>query len=400
MPGDDINRWRSPDHSNQNLVEQFAETTSLNISFEPRSTVTMAPLPTIPKSYLDMIPQFNGEPQNLLNFIEVCDKVHTFIENVDEGLDVLKSILLGNITAKIVGKAKIEISNCDQSSWILVRKAFLDSYSDKRDIGTLTRELYGITQQSGENAFDYLHRLQQHVYLMNSYLDTHEISNVSTASAKVYNELLVLRQGLDGLKNPLQQYIKSRKPTSLNDIHNLLMNEYQKEASVKNFNMIPVPNHRPASTDKNWKQNQGKRPISGSSAQNQNFLPKFNSNPNFFSNSKFNKNPKFNQTSKFNSNFKPRNNSPRPSGSNNVPTNVPTPMSGISNNTIPRYNPQKFNLESVEEETEINEGVATDSDEDPPEEEEVNEAEFSETYTSAETHSVFHSPASTTMNPF
>ena len=194
-------------------------------------------LPTLPKTYVDMIPVYKGDPKKLLRFLHICDLIHGYLEKSEDRV-ILKEIFAGIVSAKIQDKAQDEIANCDQSSWATIRTALVDTYSDKRDIGTLTKELFNINQQNGENAFEYLQRLKQHVYYMNSYLDTHPMLETEIAQAKAYNRVLVLRQAIEGLKQPLQVYVKGRKPSSLEEIHNVLVNEFSKEASVKYFSAV------------------------------------------------------------------------------------------------------------------------------------------------------------------
>lgn len=333
--------------------------------------------PKISKIYFDGIPLFSGNPETLSRFASVCENIiHNFYDNVD-ARNPQNHLILDNILAKITGEAAQKIAKCDLSSWALIKKALLDNYADKRDMGTLTRELYQINQQNNETAFDFLNRLEKHQNLIIAYLDTHTVvCQEATPVLKRYHEILGTKQCLDGLKNPLQQYVKSRKPASIDEIHNILMNEYQKEASYKNFSTISIP--------------------SSSQAKSKNFQPQFNRNQN-------NNFPQKNNSNNFgtanqanhwptklqNQNFY------RPSGSNNVPTNQPIPMSGITRNThLPRTSPQKFNLETQSENPEeiFEENQFAETEENSTENQE--NIEFESQECSAEDHSVFQQDAS------
>nr|XP_018911345.1 PREDICTED: transcription initiation factor TFIID subunit 1-like [Bemisia tabaci] len=86
-------------------------------------------------------------------------------------------------------------------------------------------------QQPSENAFEFLHPIQQNICLQHD-IETHEVVPHAHCDAlKTYQNLLGLKTLLRGLKTPLDQIMKIKNPVSLNDALNVLTNEFQQEAS-------------------------------------------------------------------------------------------------------------------------------------------------------------------------
>lgn len=368
------------DPNSQSFLELFSKVVSLG------SNPTMT-IPKIEKMYLDAIPQFDGEPKVLKDFLSVCNGIVLNFYDTSSDTSPQNWLILSHIKAKIIGDAKIKLANHDLSSWEKIKRALLDTYADKRDLGTLTKEMYQISQVN-ETAFDFVQRLEQHLYLINAYLDTHGRATDAPLLKETWSNLAT-KQALDGMKNPLQQYVKARKPSSLSQIYNILMNEYQEEASCKNFMTVSVP----ASNNHENMQNSNKPRPNYSKP----FKPNANPNPVFRSqfNERSSKLTSTQQNRAHQQNY--RDFATKPSGGNNFPTNTPIQMSGISRNSH-STTAQKFNLEAAEhyenEMSHDNEDYQHFSE---------SAAEYAEEYTDGETHTVenqvFRQPASTILNP-
>ena len=41
-------------------------------------------LPNLPKTYVDMIPVYKGDPKKLLRFIQICDQIHGYLERSED----------------------------------------------------------------------------------------------------------------------------------------------------------------------------------------------------------------------------------------------------------------------------------------------------------------------------
>lgn len=314
-------------------------------------------IPELKNEYLKMIPEFTGEVHLLPRFIGICEKLIARFydrQNVD---NFQNDFLMSSILSKITGKAQIQISNCRIDNWQELKEALLQTYSDKRKASTLTIEMTQMRQIQSESSFDFFQRIQNHLYLQHSYLDTHhaDAANANRVIKEYLNEV-GLQTLLNGLREPLNHYMKTRDPRSMNEALSLLTNDFQHESTRRN--------NAQANNNNNMQRqnfNQNARPQT--SNNNQKFIPRNNNqtyavaqrppyNGNANNNQQQNR-PNQNQNYQ---NLRPNQNNyqnfqrpaqnnqqQRPTGSNNVPTNRPVPMSVCTANVYRQ--PQNFNIE-------------------------------------------------------
>lgn len=59
-----------------------------------------------------------------------------------------------SLKPKVTGEAKLNISSFSINNWAELKAALLNSYSDKRDVYTLTIELFNLKQNYNETPFE------------------------------------------------------------------------------------------------------------------------------------------------------------------------------------------------------------------------------------------------------
>lgn len=288
-------------------------------------------VPVLKKEFLDMIPEFNGEQTLLSRFIDICDKLVRKFFNTRDLDDFQNEYLLSSIRAKIKGEAAVNISSCQIRTWIDLKTALLNTYSDKRDWFTLNIELTELKQNYNENVFDFYNRIQKLLNLQVSYTTNH--ANANEASVLIgYFKKYALRILLRGLKEPIGHLLRAKNPEDLNSALNMLTNDFQFEKfNDKNVSKSQINvNKNTGAVPKNQYNNTFKT----------NYKPNFNKpNPH---------NQTQNQYQNFNKQYpsfkqKPQANVFKPNQFSSFNTQKPTPMS-ISTRNSPMFksNQNKF----------------------------------------------------------
>uniref|UniRef100_A0A8D8Z523 Retrotransposon gag domain-containing protein n=1 Tax=Cacopsylla melanoneura TaxID=428564 RepID=A0A8D8Z523_9HEMI len=132
--------------------------------------------PVLKAAHLSMIPEFSGEVEILPRFISTCDDLvaHFYIAN--DAANFQNKFLMSSILAKIKGNAQLNLSSCILNTWQDLKTALVDTYSDKRDLHTLTIEMCSL-KQGTESAFDFHNKIQSLMNLQASYITTHNTQN-------------------------------------------------------------------------------------------------------------------------------------------------------------------------------------------------------------------------------
>lgn len=125
-------------------------------------------LPIVKNIHLNSIPKFKGEVALLTEFKNTCDSLYETFFDRQNIANYQNRLLLSTIRQKIKGDAKIQISSVQSNTWEEIKQALLNSYSDKRDSFTFTYALCRMKQQNGGNSFDFLHRIQENLYLQHA----------------------------------------------------------------------------------------------------------------------------------------------------------------------------------------------------------------------------------------
>lgn len=189
----------------------------------------MAP-PKLEAEHLRMIPEFSGEAALLPEFISISQQICDYFTDTVNPENFQNFYLLNTLKSKITGVAKLNISSYNINTWDDLKNALLTTYEDKRDAYTLTIELCNLRQYGNESAFDFHQRVQKHINLHTSYLNTHTEEIAGATHVATYISKLALRTFLKGLKDPLGSFVKTRNPKDMNEALNLLTNDFQMDA--------------------------------------------------------------------------------------------------------------------------------------------------------------------------
>lgn len=233
---------------------------------------------TFKKEYLEIIPEFKGEPELLPRFIEISEKLVNKFYNVLNPEDFDNEYLMSSILSKVKGQAAINISCCQIQTFADLKNALLTAYADKRDVYTLQIEMTELKQAINESPFEFYNKIQKYLNL--------QISNVNTTLNPLSRPYLIeylrnyaLRILLRGLKEPVGSLMRTKNPSDLNQALNMLTNDFQLD--IKTVNK-PINNYNIKSNYKPTPFIQTKKPI-----QQPQFRPSYTpvyTNPRFPSN--------------------------------------------------------------------------------------------------------------------
>lgn len=235
---DSVVSCNSPTHSlsETNLVFENLIQDISNLNIADMTT------PVLKKEYLDMIPEFHGDTKLLSRFIEVCEKLVNKFYNIADPSDFQNEYLMASILSKIKGEAASNIATCTVANWTNLKKALLDTYSDKRDCYTLNIEMTEL-KQSNESAFEFYNRVKEILNLQIAYIST-QINREEQGVLIGYFQNYAVRILLRGLKEPLGNLMRTKNPSDMNSALNMLTNDFQLESFSRvhqKFNMTPKP---------------------------------------------------------------------------------------------------------------------------------------------------------------
>lgn len=305
---------------------------------------------------LRLVPDFDGNSNVLTRFIKLCDQLVAKFVTPENNL--INLALINGILNKITGPAaRLINSNGIPDTWLGIRTALVNNFSDQRDETSLYNDLALLTQGSSTPQ-EYYEKCQNIFSTLMTYISLHETIPTTIEAKRDLYKKLTLQAFLRGLKDPLGSRIRCMRPETIekalefvhdemniiymqdrNDSHtdrrnhHKINNNFNMPGTSRSFNPPQPPpqfwQHRPQNNM--WQprpmfnQNQGpSRTQQIFRALPPNFNPQSNvfriPNRNNFSQNNFAQN-NFGQNNQNNNNF------------NNNQSNRPVPMSGVSHFT-------------------------------------------------------------------
>lgn len=178
------------------------------------------------KEYLNMVPEYNGEPELLSRFINACERLIVKFHNTDDP-DCFENVyLLDSLLSKIRGPASVIVFSNPTETWGEVRDSLLNNFGDRRDSATLTQELCAMKQKSGEDGYKFYERLNNKLQTTLSKLR----SETDDAEERAYNTNYIRKLGLrcllKGFEEPLGSFMRTKNPTNMAEAARILINDY------------------------------------------------------------------------------------------------------------------------------------------------------------------------------
>lgn len=231
------------------------------------------------KEHVNLIPEFNGEPELLARFLEITTKlINRFADRANPD-NFQNEYLISSILAKIKGPAATIVHNSTFTTFEDLKSVLTNAYADKRDSYTLNTELTAL-KQNNDTPIDFYNKIQKILNLMLCYFkNKHTVAEATILSN--YARGLALRTLLKGLNEPLSSILKAKNPTDLNSALNMITNDFQYNYAHNTFlkKTFHKPNYhssktppRPQYQNRNFMQNTNKKPTFQYQQRPQQFL--------------------------------------------------------------------------------------------------------------------------------
>lgn len=164
---------------------------------------------------LRLVPDFDGNPNILTRFINICDRIVTQYASPDPGSELGNLCLLNGILNKITGPAASTInSNGIPETWAGIRSALINNFSDQRDETALYNDL-SLATQGTKSPQEFYDQCQTLFSTIMTYVTLHEtIPTTIEAKRQLYRKV-TMQAFVRGLKEPLGSRIRCMRPETI-----------------------------------------------------------------------------------------------------------------------------------------------------------------------------------------
>jgi hypothetical protein len=140
------NRSRSP--INRNLDNEMAQPTALEVQLSK-----------------SMVPEFNGNSQDLPYFIKQSERFIQLLRQPDQNC-LFNQLLLENVKSRVIGDARevLIANNCN--TWNVLKQALINKYGDPRSEELLINDLTTTFQKPNENYESYYQNIERKLRIL------------------------------------------------------------------------------------------------------------------------------------------------------------------------------------------------------------------------------------------
>lgn len=257
------------------------------------------------KLYIDLIPNFNGDPNTLEVFLEHCDFLMQTYSKPETPQDPLNGFLVRAVVGKLSGNALMLVgSRPEVREWVSLKALLRLSFGDNRNLDCLVQELIVLRPYKNEPYINFGQRIQKSRSAIASKLISMNLP-IEERDFKIKNyDELSLKTFIRGLSGRVQDMVRLRNPTTLELAISYVIEEENFALSQKQFL------GQSSKSEPNFKDNVSKPRINFSNPYS-NAVPQQNS---FLVNNPFEQQNYFPQTSQFPSqpiNLQHRQNAPQ-----------------------------------------------------------------------------------------
>lgn len=185
---------------------------NLNSLFEP---IIMPYDPDVIFKALRLVPDFDGNPNVLTRFINICDRIVSQYASAEPGNELGNLCLLNGILNKITGPAASTInSNGIPETWAGIRSALINNFSDQRDETALYNDL-SLATQGNKTPQEFYDQCQTLFSTIMTYVTLHETLQTTIEAKRTLYKKVTMQAFVRGLKEPLGSRIRCMRPESI-----------------------------------------------------------------------------------------------------------------------------------------------------------------------------------------
>lgn len=209
---------------------------------------------------IKIIPEFNGNRKQTLAWVEDTQQTLELFEEYE--LEPCYPQILRVIRSKIVGEAReVLIASGNPREWNEIKEVLLNAFGDKRDITSHIQSLFYV-KQGTKTLNDYFHKVKA---IDTAIKSTAAQMNDYKGSIEAVNKLIslmTLTRYIDGLNGEtLAMYVRSYKPSTLEDAHEITIQHSNASLRQKMENRQSYPNHPISKPNPKFQYNKKENPI-------------------------------------------------------------------------------------------------------------------------------------------
>lgn len=164
---------------------------------------------------LRLVPDFDGNPNVLTRFINICDRLCSDYLRDDPNSQLNNLCLLNGILNKITGPAATIInSNGIPENWLGIRNVLVNNFADQRDETALYNDL-SLAMQGNSSPQEFYDHCQTLFSTIMTYVTLHETLGTTIDAKRVLYKKLTMQAFVRGLKEPLGSRIRCMRPDSI-----------------------------------------------------------------------------------------------------------------------------------------------------------------------------------------
>lgn len=210
---------RTSGSSSNNRISQIDANRNLEVILE-NSDINLEPEmgeERVDRVYkaLRLLPEFDGNPNVLTRFIQLCDQLVAQFISAEAGYELSNLALLNGILNKVTGHAARTInSNGIPDTWQGIKTALVNNFSDQRDETALYNDLALLTQRN-LTPQEFYEKCQSLFSTIMTYVTLHESVATTIEAKRTLYKKLTLQAYIRGLKEPLGSRIRCMRPETI-----------------------------------------------------------------------------------------------------------------------------------------------------------------------------------------
>jgi hypothetical protein len=164
---------------------------------------------------LRLVPEFDGNPNVLTRFINICNQIVHQYAGDQQGDELGNLCLLNGILNKITGPAASTINaNGIPDNWQGIKNALINNFSDQRDETALYNDL-SLATQGGKSPQEFYDQCQTLFSTIMTYVTLHESIPTTIEAKRALYKKVTMQSFVRGLKEPLGSRIRCMRPESI-----------------------------------------------------------------------------------------------------------------------------------------------------------------------------------------
>ncbi|AAA92248.1 ORF A [Trichoplusia ni TED virus] len=203
---------------------------------------------------LRLVPEFNGNPNILTRFINICDKLVEQYASAEPGSELGNLCLLNGILNKVTGTAASTINaNGIPETWVGIRSSLINNFSDQRDETALYNDL-SLASQGNKTPQEFYEQCQTLFSTIMTYVTLHETLPTTIEAKRALYKKVTVQAFVRGLKEPLGSRIRCMRPETIEkaleyvqEELNVIYLQQRNESSRAHSSpkMLPIPQQSP-----------------------------------------------------------------------------------------------------------------------------------------------------------